>query len=85
MKQAMVSELKARLSDYLAAVRKGETIVVCDRKTPVARLIPYEKETDDLAIEEPSIPGHELMRRRAVRLRKQVDVVKLLQEDRNRR
>ncbi len=85
MKRAMVSELKAKLSNYLAAVRKGETVVVCDRKTPIARLIPYETGPDALGIEEPSIPGSALLRRRPVRLRTQVDVVKLLQEDRDRR
>ena len=85
MKQAMVSELKARLSAYLADVRKGETVVVCDRKTPIARLIPYAQDTGELGIEEPSILDRKLMRPRAVRLRKQVDVVKLLREDRNHR
>ena len=28
----MVSELKAKLSAYLSAVRKGEAVVVCDRR-----------------------------------------------------
>jgi hypothetical protein len=34
MKQTTVSGLKARLSGYLAEVRSGETVIVCDRKTP---------------------------------------------------
>ena len=85
MKQAMVSELKARLSAYLADVRKGETVVVCDRKTPIARLIPYTHDTDGLEIEEPPPSSQQLMRPKAVRLRKQVDVVTLLREDRNQR
>lgn len=41
----MISEFKARLSEYLASVRRGETIVVCDRKTPVARVLPPEAES----------------------------------------
>lgn len=85
MKQAMVSELKARLSAYLADVRKGETIVVCDRKTPIARLVPYAQDTDELRIEEPAILDQKLIRPSAVRLRKKVDVVKLLREDRSHR
>jgi prevent-host-death family protein len=40
-----VAELKARLSSYLRAVRRGETVTVYDRDTPVARLMPYEGET----------------------------------------
>jgi len=40
-----VAELKARLSSYLRAARRGETVTVYDRGTPVARLVPYEGET----------------------------------------
>lgn len=38
MKHASVAELKARLSEYLAAARLGEDIIVTDRGRPVARL-----------------------------------------------
>ena len=37
---AKVSELKAGLSAYLARVKAGEEVVVTDRGTPVARLVP---------------------------------------------
>jgi prevent-host-death family protein len=36
-----VRELKARLSEYLAAAAAGEEIVVTDRGRPVARLVPF--------------------------------------------
>ena len=85
MKQVMVSELKAKLSAYLAAVRKGETVVVCDRKTPIARLIPYTQDTDELGIEEPVTTDRGQTWPKPVRLRKKVDVVKLLREDRDQR
>lgn len=39
MRRAKVSELKARLSSYLADVRGGESVLVCDRNTPIARLV----------------------------------------------
>jgi prevent-host-death family protein len=42
MKQASVSTLKARLSEFLRAVRNGEEVIVTDRGTPVARLAPLE-------------------------------------------
>ncbi|MGH7549960.1 MAG: type II toxin-antitoxin system Phd/YefM family antitoxin [Gemmatimonadota bacterium] len=42
MKQASISTLKARLSEYLRAVRNGEEVIVTDRGTPVARLAPLE-------------------------------------------
>lgn len=35
-----VSEIKARLSEYLARVRGGEDLIVTDRGRPVARIVP---------------------------------------------
>src|SRR5436309_6317094 len=40
MKQVRIADLKARLSEYLRAVRRGETIAVLDRDTPVAQIVP---------------------------------------------
>jgi prevent-host-death family protein len=40
MKNAKISELRDGLSDYLARVRKGETVIVYDRDTPIARIEP---------------------------------------------
>lgn len=36
-----IAELKARLSEHLKAVRKGRTLTILDRGTPVAQVIPY--------------------------------------------
>lgn len=36
-----IADLKARLSEHLKGVRKGRTLTVLDRNTPVARIIPY--------------------------------------------
>jgi len=33
MKHVRIAELKSRLSEYLRAVRRGETIAVLDRET----------------------------------------------------
>lgn len=38
--RASISKLKAKLSQYLDAVREGEEILVTDRGRPVARLTP---------------------------------------------
>jgi prevent-host-death family protein len=45
MKTANVGTLRNNLSKYLEMVRKGETIEILDRKTPVARLTPIEPST----------------------------------------
>ncbi len=85
MKQAKVSELKAHLSEYLARVRGGETVVVCDRNTPIARLVPYSEPLEGFRIEGPRSPAGNLRKVRGVKLRRAVDVVKLLREDRDQR
>ncbi len=85
MKSAKVSELKARLSEYLAHVRRGGTVVVCDRNTPIARLVPYEERFDEFRIEGPTLPRRELKKIRGVRPRRPVDVVRLLRESRDQR
>src|SRR5437868_4483650 len=45
MKHVRIAELKARLSEYLRAVRRGETISVLDRETPVAQIVPVHDRT----------------------------------------
>lgn len=40
MRQVRIAELKARLSEYLRIVRRGETIAVLDRETLVAHIVP---------------------------------------------
>ncbi len=37
-----VAELKARLSEYLRRVRRGEVVTVLDRETEIARIVPLE-------------------------------------------
>jgi prevent-host-death family protein len=46
---ASVSEVKARLSAYLARVRGGEEVVITDRGRPVARIVPASTGEPDLA------------------------------------
>ena len=84
MRRAKVSELKAQLSGYLAEVRGGASIVVCDRNTPIAQLVPVEN-VDALSIREPTRPLRDLRNLKGVRPKGQVDVDKLLRDDRDQR
>ncbi len=43
MKTAPVSELKARLSEYLNQVKAGMEVLITDRGKPVARLVPIPR------------------------------------------
>jgi prevent-host-death family protein len=40
MKKTSISDLKARLSAYLDAVRAGEEVLITDRNRPIARIVP---------------------------------------------
>ena len=40
MRIAKISELKARLSAHIEYVKQGEEVLILDRNTPVARLVP---------------------------------------------
>ena len=48
-----IADLKARLSHYLRAVRRGGQVVVLDRDTPVARIVPYSAVGRELTIRKP--------------------------------
>ena len=64
LKRAKVAQLKAHLSEYLAAVRAGDTVVVCDRSTPIARIFPYDEPGDGFVVHEPERAASEVRRAR---------------------
>ncbi len=82
MKTVRIAELKARLSEYLRAVRRGETIAVLDRDTPVAQIVPVRDRTA-LRIRKPA-PGtprpNEIPLPKPLKL--EIDTVDLLLEER---
>jgi prevent-host-death family protein len=85
MKRAGVAELKARLSQYLARVRGGDTVVVYDRDTPIARLVPYSESEDGFVVLEASAPPTALKNVKGIKPKRAVDVVQLLRESRDQR
>lgn len=82
MKEVRIAELKSRLSEYLRAVRNGETISVLDRETPVAQIIPV-RERVALRVRMPA-PGAPPPNRVPLptALKLDVDIVDLLLEER---
>ena len=81
MKEVKIAELKANLSAHLAAVRKGETVIVCDRLTPIARLTSIKQpQDDDLIIEEAIDPPSEARKIKPLKPLKKVDVDRVLAE-----
>lgn len=43
MQTINIHEAKAKLSEYLAAVEAGETVVICRRNVPVAEIVPIRQ------------------------------------------
>ncbi|PYS41817.1 MAG: hypothetical protein DMG14_05945 [Acidobacteria bacterium] len=81
MKEVKIAELKAHLSAHLAAVRKGETIIVCDRSTAIARLTPMKQNDDgDLILEEAVDPPSEARKIKPLKQLKHIDVDRILAE-----
>jgi prevent-host-death family protein len=82
MSKVRIADLKTNLSQHLRRVRRGQSLTVLDRDTPIARIVPCE-------------PGNALEVRQAVKplrlLRlpappsKPTDSLKILLEDRGSR
>jgi prevent-host-death family protein len=82
MKQVRIAELKARLSEHLRAVRRGETIAVLDRDTPVAHIVPVRDQASlrvRTRAQRAPAPNRVRLPKSA---RLEVDVVDLLLEER---
>jgi prevent-host-death family protein len=54
-----IAQLKNQLSSFLNRVRKGEEVIIKDRNTPIARIVPLDV---DLEEEERSLVAAGLMR-----------------------
>ena len=82
MSQAKISELKAKLSAYVARVRRGATVTIMDRDTPVAKLVPIDAEPG-IVLREAKKPLKPLAKIAGVKIDGSVDVVALLRADRD--
>jgi prevent-host-death family protein len=54
MKPLRVAEFKAKLSEYLRAVRRGRELTIYDRDQPIARVVPIAS-SKPLAVHEPAV------------------------------
>ncbi len=55
MKTMTISYFKAHISEQLKRVRKGARIVISDRDTPIAEVVPYSAETPRLSVRAPLV------------------------------
>jgi prevent-host-death family protein len=79
-----VAELKAKLSEFLRAARGGNPVTVCDRDTPIARLVPYAPAAEPLAFRRASRALHSVPLPRPLPrpLRRRVDSLAALLDER---
>ncbi len=47
MIRATISEVKDGMSAYLRRVKSGESVLVMERRTPIARIVPVGLDTED--------------------------------------
>jgi prevent-host-death family protein len=82
MKQVRIAELKSHLSEYLRAVRGGQSITVLDRETPVAHIVPVSSPaTVRIRKPKPGTPPPGRLRMPKP-LKTNIDIVDLLLEER---
>ncbi len=78
-----IADLKSRLSEHLRHVRRGESLTILDRDTPIARVVPIKEKGGLLTVRHP-LPNSPKLQQiplpPLLRLRK--DIVTLLLEER---
>jgi prevent-host-death family protein len=47
MRTVKIGALKAKLSAHIQYVKNGEEVIVCERNTPVARIVPIRLQDED--------------------------------------
>ena len=83
MSRIGIAELKAKLSENLRAVKRGEEVTVYDRNEPVARIVPFSPR-GALIVREP-VRSYRTFRdiKLPAPVKLDVDPVGLLLQDRN--
>ena len=83
MSNIRIADFKSRLSEHLRQVRRGHTLTVMDRNTPIAKVVPYEEHGGLLQVRSPH-PEYSKLHRiplpPPLRLRR--DIVSFLLEER---
>ena len=89
MTRVNTSQFKARLGQYLRAAREGQELVVMDRTTPVARLLPMSSTAQPpeplvCSPKDPAAPAFGQLRIKSIRPRA-TNSSEVLRADRDRR
>ncbi len=86
VQSANISTIKAKLTSFLRLVKKGKEVIILDRQTPIAKLIPWnEKTRSGMGVQPPKISFSKFLEIKPSPLSSQVDSLSLLMEDRSKR
>lgn len=86
MKSVNIAKFKTELGKYLGFVRKGEEIIVLDRKEPLARVTPFrERKHHELEVEEALLDPNTLFAMRTTTLDVTIDSLEILKIERSDR
>lgn len=85
MKSVKISELKSKLSSFLKQVRNGAEVIVLDRDTPIAKVVPYPADEDKFTTIPPVHGFKGIEKIKILSLKKKINSLKLLLEDRRKR
>ena len=86
MRKVGIADLKAHLSGHLRTVKKGEVLVVVERGTPVARIVPVADPRGGIVTRQPGrdLASVKRLLKRLPPLGVPVDSLAILLEDRKR-
>lgn len=84
MVYSQIAQFKARLSSYLQEVRQGREVIIMDRKTPIAKVVPFSQSHHSVVVRGPRVKKS-LKSLTFPGIKARVDVVRLLREARGPR
>ena len=82
MKQVRISELKSQLSAHLRAVEAGETIEVLDRQRGIARIVSISDDSSGLELTPAQRPFSSVRKLSHPKLKRHVNSLALLRDER---
>jgi prevent-host-death family protein len=68
--EVKIADFKSHLSEHLRRVRLGHEVVIKDRETPIARVVPYQTKGEELLVRPPTRPLKDLRRLPGVKAKK---------------
>lgn len=85
--RAKIAEFKSRMSHYLRHVKMGQEVIITERDTPIAKVLPFgtHRESNKLIIIRAKKPSDHIFKVKIKPIKTKIDALRILQEDREDR